>query len=317
MGENITEPLAKTRTRRSNAGARMHEMMFAAEDDELLAQAYGLVKAEDDSSDDEEYVPKDLEAGEGEGDDIDFDDDDNDDSNDSGDSSDDSEDEDDEDEEEDGEEDSEDDDIGERIRRLKNGDSKQDVKDGAVIKRENGRIDSRPRPGSPSKSAYDACARICCVCLGEQSDEDDEIIECDSCGITVHESCYGVAGEESHEQDNASVHSNISSESTEPWFCEPCRRSVKNPHCELCPNTGGIFKETDTGRWVHMVCALYTRGVTFENIDNLTEVSLFELNYALYGSKVRLITTVNNLYDEFRLKYSTFLSISYLGLYNM
>lgn len=94
---------------------------------------------------------------------------------------------------------------------------------------------------------------ICCVCLGDRSDDANEIIDCDGCGITVHEGisqsssmdfclyfdlcflifvgCYGV-------QDNASVSSSNSSCSTEPWFCEACRAGVDNPTCELCPNSG-------------------------------------------------------------------------------
>lgn len=28
---------------------------------------------------------------------------------------------------------------------------------------------------------------ICCVCLGDNSEDADEIIQCDNCGITVHE----------------------------------------------------------------------------------------------------------------------------------
>lgn len=35
---------------------------------------------------------------------------------------------------------------------------------------------------------------ICCVCLGDNSEDADEIIQCDNCGITVHEGCYGVDG---------------------------------------------------------------------------------------------------------------------------
>lgn len=308
MGENEdasppqTEPLAKTRTRRSNAGARMHEMMFNAEDDEMLAQAYGIIKAEDESSDDEEYVPKDLERHnnkaddrDGDGNDDDDDEDGDEDGSTSSGSTSGSDDDDDSDDDEDEEE--EDNDDNEQEEDMKGNHSKRKVKVEShlnktrakdikpCIKTENG-TSSSVRPGSPTKFAYDACSGICSVCLGDHTDEDDEIIECDSCGVTVHESCYGVSGDETHDQDDTSVHSMLSSESTEPWFCEPCKRSVRNPYCELCPNTGGIFKETDSGRWVHMVCALYTRGVTFNNIANLTEVSLFELNYALYGSKV-------------------------------
>lgn len=327
MEENQSEPLAKTRTRRSNAGARMHEMIFAAEEDELLAQAYGILKGGDDSSDDEEYVPKDLEVAKAEGNEADCIDDgngsgngsgsgsgsessrgtnssgsDDDDSEEDDDSSDDDDDDDDdeegdeEEEEENAEEDNEnhksEDGIGHRIA------SKREIASGGVQSKspnyisdlkQNSNFKEKIQPGSPIKAAYESCAKICSVCLGDQSDEDNEIIECDMCGVSVHEACYGVSGEE-HVGETTSVHSGISSESTEPWFCEPCKRSVKDPFCELCPNRGGIFKQTDTGRWIHMVCALYTRGITFENIDNLSEVSLFELNYQLYGSKVRLKT---------------------------
>ena len=298
--DNKTEPLAKTRTRRSNAGARMHEMMFAAEvDPELFAQTYGgLLKAEDDSSDDEEYVPKDLEITGGAGEEADeagedassgsssasgtsdSDQDDEDDNED--DDVDDDDDEDDEDFDPNKPEES-DDDVTSGDLKSEGLKSKNQTKDDDILRKRSAHI----QPGSPTKAAYASC-KICAVCLGDQSDEDDEIIECDSCGISVHESCYG-ASEEEQEEEVASTHSNISSESTEPWFCEPCRRSVKNPLCELCPNTGGIFKQTDTGRWIHMVCALYTRGVTFENIENLTDVSLFELNYALFDVK-RLVS---------------------------
>jgi hypothetical protein len=28
---------------------------------------------------------------------------------------------------------------------------------------------------------------ICCGCLGDRSDDVNEIVECDGCGVTVHE----------------------------------------------------------------------------------------------------------------------------------
>lgn len=72
---------------------------------------------------------------------------------------------------------------------------------------------------------------ICCGCLGDRSDDINEIVECDGCGVTVHEACYGVS-------DTASVVSTESDCPTEPWFCEACRAGVINPICELCPNSG-------------------------------------------------------------------------------
>uniref|UniRef100_A0A1A8JXZ3 PHD finger protein 14 n=1 Tax=Nothobranchius kuhntae TaxID=321403 RepID=A0A1A8JXZ3_NOTKU len=119
---------------------------------------------------------------------------------------------------------------------------------------------------------------ICCVCLGDNSEDADEIIQCDNCGVTVHEGCYGVDGE------SDSIMSSASENSTEPWFCDACKNGV-TPSCELCPNQDGIFKETDAGRWVHMVCALYVPGVAFGDIDKLRPVTLTEMNYSKYGAK--------------------------------
>lgn len=120
---------------------------------------------------------------------------------------------------------------------------------------------------------------VCCACLGDRSDDTNEIVECDGCKITVHEGCYGIS-------DSISVSSTVSSCSTEPWFCEPCKANIKNPDCELCPNKGGIFKETDCGKWVHLVCALYVPGVAFGEVDQLSSVTLFEMQYNKWGNKM-------------------------------
>lgn len=125
----------------------------------------------------------------------------------------------------------------------------------------------------------DSIAPICCACLGDRSDDTNEIVECDNCGVTVHEGCYGVS-------ESVSVSSTVSSCSTEPWFCEVCKAGIKAPDCELCPNKGGIFKETDVGKWVHLICALYVPGVAFGEVDQLTAVTLFEMPYNKWGTKV-------------------------------
>ena len=54
--------------------------------------------------------------------------------------------------------------------------------------------------------------------------DEDEIIECDGCGILVHEGCYGTI-----EDDSRSVHSDLSTESTEPWFCDACKAGITQP----------------------------------------------------------------------------------------
>ncbi|KAJ0178797.1 hypothetical protein K1T71_005572 [Dendrolimus kikuchii] len=119
---------------------------------------------------------------------------------------------------------------------------------------------------------------ICAGCLGSRSDDFNEIVECDGCGVTVHEGCYGVS-------DVTSESSTVSSASTEPWFCEACKAGVTDPDCELCPNKGGIFKETEVGAWVHLVCALYVPGVAFSEVERLSGVTLFEMAYSRWGAR--------------------------------
>lgn len=34
-------------------------------------------------------------------------------------------------------------------------------------------------------------------------------------------------------------------------FLKPCQ------NCDLCPNEGGAFKQTVTGEWVHLLCAIW------------------------------------------------------------
>ncbi|XP_014668986.1 PREDICTED: PHD finger protein 14-like [Priapulus caudatus] len=120
--------------------------------------------------------------------------------------------------------------------------------------------------------------RICAVCLGDISEPSDEIVECDRCGVSVHEGCYGIS-------DADSEASTASSSSTEPWFCDACRAGATNPSCELCPNLGGLFKETDTRKWVHLVCALYVQGIAFGDVDKLTRITLYEMPYSRFGQR--------------------------------
>jgi len=48
---------------------------------------------------------------------------------------------------------------------------------------------------------------------------------------------------------------------------------------------GGIFKETDCGKWVHLVCALYVPGITFGEVTSLSKVMLFPNTSPRWGSK--------------------------------
>ncbi|KIH50633.1 hypothetical protein ANCDUO_19286 [Ancylostoma duodenale] len=108
------------------------------------------------------------------------------------------------------------------------------------------------------------------------------------CGLTVHDSCYMSLDVS---EDNESTQS---SSSMEPWFCEPCIYGFNEPpYCELCPSRFGAMKRSDVGgRWVHLICALYTRGVTFGDIDHLTAISWQEMDHRNFGRKVGSIPSL-------------------------
>jgi len=132
--------------------------------------------------------------------------------------------------------------------------------------------------GSSSTTEVVSKEKICGACLRSNSDHSNEIVECDSCGVSVHEACYGI-------QEGGSIASNASAASTEPWFCEPCMAGVHQPDCEVCPNIGGIYKETDVGNWIHLVCALYIPQISFFDPERITRATLFELNYQSWGKR--------------------------------
>jgi hypothetical protein len=133
---------------------------------------------------------------------------------------------------------------------------------------------------SSEKSADKLEPLICSICLNMRNAEGDRVIQCDKCGVAVHEGCYAVPDID----DNASVISNCS---TEPWFCEPCLFNVeKPPHCELCPQQFGALKRADVGgKWIHLVCGLYTPGISFGDVENLSAVSWQEVDYKRFGRK--------------------------------
>lgn len=130
---------------------------------------------------------------------------------------------------------------------------------------------------------------ICGICLESEDSEKDEILECDQCGITVHEGCYGDI-DLSDDGDKSD-----SDAPTEPWFCDPCKAGRdEKPMCELCPNIGGIYKQTDTGKWVHLICALYTPYVGFRDVSKLRTVVLEDVKCSMWGSKECMICVDDN-----------------------
>jgi len=105
--------------------------------------------------------------------------------------------------------------------------------------------------GEPSGPADEPDTK-CAVCDDGDCENANAIIFCDGCDLAVHQECYGVPFIPEGQ-----------------WFCRKCKEIGRGtPTCVFCPNVDGAFKQTNTLRWSHLLCALWIPEITIANMDH-------------------------------------------------
>ncbi|GAK67398.1 bromodomain and PHD finger-containing protein 3 isoform X5 [Moesziomyces antarcticus] len=102
----------------------------------------------------------------------------------------------------------------------------------------------------------------CAICDDGEAENSNAIVFCDGCNLAVHQDCYGIPYIPEGQ-----------------WLCRKCTVSPDRAvSCLLCPHEGGAFKQTTTGKWAHLLCAMWvpetgvSNPVYMEPIDSVERI---------------------------------------------
>ncbi|KAI1330523.1 hypothetical protein F5Y16DRAFT_363396 [Xylariaceae sp. FL0255] len=103
-------------------------------------------------------------------------------------------------------------------------------------------VNGEPQPGEEQDSK-------CAICDDGDCENTNAIVFCDGCDLAVHQECYGVPFIPEGQ-----------------WLCRKCQLIGRGiPTCIFCPNSDGAFKQTNSSKWAHLLCAMWIPEVTLGN----------------------------------------------------
>ena len=110
-------------------------------------------------------------------------------------------------------------------------------------------VNGEPAPGEEQDSK-------CAICDDGDCENANAIVFCDGCDLAVHQECYGVPYIPEGQ-----------------WLCRKCQLIGRaTPTCIFCPNTEGAFKQTNSSKWAHLLCATWIPEVNLGNTSLMEPV---------------------------------------------
>lgn len=149
------------------------------------------------------------------------------------------------------------------------------------------RVPPKARPGAGPDAAggddsdadsEDGEDSKCAICDDGECENSNAIVFCDGCNLAVHQDCYGIPYIPEGQ-----------------WLCRKCTVSPDRAvSCILCPHEGGAFKQTTTGKWAHLLCAMWipetgvSNPVYMEPIDSVERIPKARWKLQCYLCRYRM-----------------------------
>lgn len=107
-----------------------------------------------------------------------------------------------------------------------------------------------------------------CTICDDAVTKKNPLLECVVCKLKVHKLCYGIGGPNQN------------------WKCSPCRLGqTKFAKCQHCLKNKGAMKQTSCKKWVHVICALFTKGVIFLNEKTLEPIDISKVRTSKHNKR--------------------------------